>query len=241
MALDLPTLKNFVENRLGLRKLRIELAEEDFDDISTDALELYGFRLPRQGLITTAAVTKDTKKVDLSGVTPKVLEVEKLGFNAPNPIVSNSDVFKLDIYSLFFGGGREGRVIDTQTLPHALMWLEMQTRILGGEVDFEYFRATKTLMLTNVPTDASSMTVMYYSTPLIGDVPEEDELIVKKLALAFGKLYLGRNRKKFENVPVPSGGVLMDGETLKHEGKEEVEKWEKFLLESDVMPPVSSG
>ena len=57
-------------------------------------------------------------------------------------------------------------------------------------------------------------------------------------AIAYAKIMVGRIRSKFQNIPGPSGGIILDGQAILQEGNQEKKEWEERLITrfGDVLP-----
>jgi len=49
-------------------------------------------------------------------------------------------------------------------------------------------------------------------------------------ALAFAKIMVGRIRSKYQNIPGPQGGIVLDGQQILQEGLQEKKEWEERLI-----------
>ena len=59
-------------------------------------------------------------------------------------------------------------------------------------------------------------------------------------ALTYAKEILGRIRSKYQNVPGVGGGVVMDGQQLLQEAREDRQKWfEDLIYKFGDIPPIT--
>jgi hypothetical protein len=112
-----------------------------------------------------------------------------------------------------------------------LSYIEQAKRILGAE--FDWRQDGRTLHIFPLPKNATSLIIEYKTTVFaINQLSERDHDLIKRYALAWAKLIVGRIRSKFDSFPTAQGSAGLDGLTLIEEGKSEIDKLEEEISDS---------
>lgn len=102
----------------------------------------------------------------------------------------------------------------------------------GERVWFEYMvendKFTSNLE-TGVASDYSNIPFAYVP---FGDINDVGRDWIYRYTLSLCKITLGYIRSKYESMPIPNGEVRLDGETLRQEGQQEIERMEEYLRET---------
>ena len=115
---------------------------------------------------------------------------------------------------------------------------ELVGRMFGSFIEFKWNNTSKQLTLLQRPrTEETLMLYAYNYRP-------DSELLkdylasqwIKDYTLASCKYMLGEARSKFATIAGPQGGSTLNGDALKNEAMQEIEK-----LESDVALSVAGG
>jgi hypothetical protein len=112
---------------------------------------------------------------------------------------------------------------------------QMYSRISSNLGGWEWVSGFRHIKLYPIPFKTQGVAVHYLQKQK--DWCEVLEAM-QEGALAYGKIMLGRIRGKWENIPGPGGGSVLDGAKLLDEGKEELEKWRENLIMryGDILP-----
>jgi len=137
------------------------------------------------------------------------------------------------------GGGGAGSLA---TYDFAMQYQELIGRMFGRDVLYTWDVATKRLTLHRRFTAVETIAVHIYNT-------RPDEVLfadpyayvwLKDYAIATCKVIMGDARSKFQNLGGPQGGVSLNGDALKAEGKEDMDRLEAeimaFMDSHDGMP-----
>jgi hypothetical protein len=115
---------------------------------------------------------------------------------------------------------------------------ELVGRMFGSFIEFKWNSATKKITLLQRPRTNENLLLMCYNYR-----PDEQLLVdyqaqqwIKDYTLASCKYMLGEARSKFATIAGPQGGSTLNGNDLKNEAMQEMEK-----LEQDVIQQVAGG
>lgn len=111
---------------------------------------------------------------------------------------------------------------------------ELVGRMFGSFIEFKWNTTTKRLTLLQRPrTEEDLLLYVYNYRP---DSQLLDDYLVKQwikdYTLASCKFMLGEARSKFATIAGPQGGSTLNGDTLKSEAQQEMEKLEKDVAEA---------
>ena len=126
-----------------------------------------------------------------------------------------------------------GRVGGLATYDFYKQYQEMAGRMFGAYLVFTFDPVTKKLTLVrNVQSDGETVLLWMYNTR-----PDVNLLTdprckpwIYDYALARSKYMLGEARSKFATIAGPQGGTSLNGDTLKAEAQQEMDKLETDLL-----------
>ena len=115
---------------------------------------------------------------------------------------------------------------------------ELVGRMFGSFIEFKWNTTTKKLTLLQRPAEGENILLYAYNYR-----PDEQLLVdylasqwLKDYTLAACKYMLGEARSKFATIAGPQGGSTLNGDTLKAEAQQEMDK-----LESEVSMAVAGG
>ena len=174
----------------------------------------------------------------------------------PKEIIEVRKIFRRSVGSRT-GGGDGGTIFEPFNLAYTNTYLlsssnmgglatydlfsqyqELVGRMFGSFIEFKWNSTTKKLTLLQRPrTDETLMLFCYNYRP-------DSELLqdylavqwIKDYTLASCKYMLGEARSKFATIAGPQGGSTLNGDALKNEAMQEMEK-----LEKDVQEQVAGG
>jgi len=177
-------------------------------------------------------------------------------YTLPNEVMEVRQIFRRSIGSRS-GGGDGGTNFEPFNLAYTNTYLlsssnigglatydmfsqyqELVGRMFGSFIEFKWNSTTKQLTLLQRPrTEETLMLYAYNYRP-------DDELLsdylasqwIKDYTLATCKYMLGEARSKFATIAGPQGGSTLNGDALKNEAMQEIDK-----LEKDVTEAVSGG
>ncbi len=115
---------------------------------------------------------------------------------------------------------------------------ELVGRMFGSFIEFKWNSTTKRLTLLQRPRTEEDLLLYVYNyrpdSQLLNDYLAKQW--IKDYTLASCKFMLGEARSKFATIAGPQGGSTLNGDSLKSEAQQEMEK-----LEKDVMEAVPGG
>lgn len=112
---------------------------------------------------------------------------------------------------------------------------QMYSRVSSNLGGWEYIGGFNTVKLYPVPYRVQKVIVHYMQKQK--DWPEVTQAL-QEGALTYLKEILGRIRSKYQSVPGAGGGVVMDGQQLLQEAREDRQKWFEDLIYKfgDILP-----
>lgn len=115
---------------------------------------------------------------------------------------------------------------------------ELLARMFGGFIEFKWNTHTKKLTLLQRPRSDEDLLLETYNyrpdIALLSDYLTKEW--IKDYTLAKCKYMLGEARSKFQTIAGPAGGTTLNGDTLKQEAQQELEK-----LEQEVATQMTGG
>jgi hypothetical protein len=237
------TLKKEVQLLLGDQMIEVELDDEHLNLAIKTAIEKIRQR-------TTGGVEEShvffTLQPDQNIYTmpEEVVEVEKLfrrGVGANSTGGTNFDPFEAAFSNIYLL--QAGRTGGLATWDFFAQYQETIGRVFGSEINFIWKPSSHELELIRRPTtEEDVMAKVWMSKPegyLLTDTYTGPW--IREYATAKAKMMLGEARSKFPGgLPGPGGSVLLNGEQMKSEGMQEMERLEmelqNFVTSRDGMP-----
>ena len=126
-----------------------------------------------------------------------------------------------------------GRVGGLLSFELFAQYQDLAARMFGGYLNFKYNKVTRELMLMRRQR-AQGESVLLWTYNYKPDVALfQDHMAlpwIRDYTLAVCKGMLGEARSKFQSIVGPQGGTSLNGDSLKQESKEEIEKLEQDIL-----------
>ena len=237
------TLKKEVQLLLGDQMIEVELDDEHLNLAIKTAIEKIRQR-------TTGGVEEShvffTMQPDQNIYTmpEEVVEVEKLfrrGVGANSTGGTNFDPFEAAFSNIYLL--QAGRTGGLATWDFFAQYQETIGRVFGSEINFIWKPSSHELELIRRPTtEEDVMAKVWMKKPegyLLTDTYTGPW--IREYATAKAKMMLGEARSKFPGgLPGPGGSVLLNGEQMKSEGMQEMERLEmelqNFVTSRDGMP-----
>lgn len=241
-------LRQYVRTQLGGSELDIELSDGDIDACMGDALREFHRVHPMIGANVLSSVSADQKQIIQGGrgrVTrfwinhkgiADVFDVHFLRKLQFTDFIGIENPFYLDAVTRAFQGGTSGDYLSD------LSYLKQAKKIFSSlpewRADWIYDTDEKRQRLS-LFIDVSSLGVsfeyydicyfFFYALEAsdspengIGTINTEYEQWFRDYTVARAMQILGRKLRKYQGIPSPFGGsIMMDGEALRSEGKEE--------------------
>lgn len=174
-------------------------------------------------------------------------QVDVQDYILPTEIKSVREIFRRGVAGLATGGGayidpfnlaytnmyllRSGDVGGLATYDFFAQYQETVGRMFGLSLNYKFYYPTHKLTIIRRPTSNETLLLWVYM-----EKPEEilwkDDFAkpwLRSFALAQTKLMMGEARSLFAQIPGPQGGTTLNGDQLKTDAKEEIEKLELQL------------
>lgn len=237
------TLKKEVQLLLGDQMIEVELDDEHLNLAVKTAIEKIRQR-------TTGGVEEShvffTMQPDQNIYTmpEEVVEVEKLfrrGVGANSTGGTNFDPFEAAFSNIYLL--QAGRTGGLATWDFFAQYQETIGRVFGSEINFIWKPSSHELELIRRPTTEEDVMAKVWMTKPEGYLLTDTYTgpWIREYSTAKAKMMLGEARSKFPGgLPGPGGSVLLNGEQMKSEGMQEMERLEmelqNFVASRDGMP-----
>lgn len=219
-------IKRWVMGKLGHPHVRVELNEEQLEDIIRVAGDFIAMYFPREQKIATFYSTPLQATYPLPADAWWVEEVSW------DPYVSNlGDIFGAGYYLMNYGNfnGPSSLVLDYHLLAH---FRKFSSKILGSEGRWEVIGEVEGNVIDDaldaanqrirlIPTPKASFPVVVVYLPCIQHFrsPQARKICYDYIE-AEAKTALGMARRKMNGIPTPDGAAMTyDGEALVNEGE----------------------
>ena len=184
------------------------------------------------------------------------LVIDQNEYTLANEVVEVRKVFRRSIGSRS-GGGDGGTVFEPFNLAYTNTYLlsssnmgglatydlfsqyqELVGRMFGSFIEFKWNSTTKKLTILQRPRADEEVMLFCYNYRPDGQLLEDYLAVqwIKDYTLASCKYMLGEARSKFATIAGPQGGSALNGDALKAEAQQEMEK-----LEAEVITQVAGG
>jgi hypothetical protein len=177
-------------------------------------------------------------------------------YTLPNEVIEVRQIFRRSIGSRS-GGGDGGTLFEPFNMAYTNTYLmassnlgglatydmfsqyqELVGRMFGSFIEFKWNTSTKQLTILQRPRAEENLMLYCYNyrpdTELLNDYIVKQW--IKDYTLAACKHMLGEARSKFATIAGPQGGSTLNGDALKNEAAQEMEK-----LEQEVSTQVTGG
>ena len=232
---------DYVYNMLGGGMVDVELDPTHYETALTKALTRFRQR-------------SDNSVEESYMFMPTVIDANE--YTLPNEVIEVRRLFRRSIGSRT-GGGDGGTLFEPFNLAYTNTYLlastnmgglatydmfsqyqELVGRMFGSFIEFKWNSTTKKLTLLQRPRAEETLLLYCYNyrpdEQLLDDYLAKSWL--KDYTLATCKYMLGEARSKFATIAGPQGGGQLNGDTLKNEAAQEMEK-----LEQEVSTAVPGG
>lgn len=225
-------LKKWILRRLGQPVTRVCLDALQLDDAVEEAIRWFAAKKGVDRDLTMdlyAGQVEYKMPDDCDMVCDVAFQVSPLDVSmifAPYNIAQDSRV----PYSVFSAGSSGGLY---SSLLQSMQYVEMAKRMINAERNWLYFQHKNTLLLLPNPKGGGKVFIEYKSCCAnIEQLPERDQLLVRRYALAWAKQDLGIIYSKYSTWPTAQGNVSLNGDTLMAQARAEMDKLEDEIYES---------
>lgn len=152
-----------------------------------------------------------------------------------------SDIVPADVIT---GGLRVSNALMTQgDYVQTLQQLELAQRLTGGDREWVWDEARRVVVMTGQVPSGLCLVIwkMTRAAWEIDQLRDRDEDFIYRRCLIEAKRRLGRVRSKYPSYPAAGGSVEMDGDRLLEEAKEEEEKLNEEVADSQMPISIVTG
>ena len=232
---------DYVHNRLGGGMVDVELDPVHYETALNKAFTR--FRQRSENSVEESYIFMPTIVDENAYILPKeIQEVRKIFRRSVGSRTGGGDggtlfePFNLAYTNAYLLAG--SKVGGLATYDMFSQYQELVGRMFGSFIEFNWNRTTKKLTILQRPRAEETLLLECYN------YRPDDQLLEDYLAnswirdytLAVSKHMLGEARSKFATIAGPQGGGQLNGDTLKNEAAQEMEK-----LEAEVAPAVPGG
>jgi hypothetical protein len=229
---------DYVKNMLGDGMVDVELEPKNYNTAIDRALAVYRQRSANSVEESYAFLTLD-QDVNEYQLAPEVMSVR--------------EVFRRSIGSRT-GGGDTGTLFEPFNLAYTNTYLlsssnmgglatyfafasyqNLVGKMFGSFINFRFNPANKKLTLMQRPRGQETLLLWVNNHRPDFDLVRDPYagIWVKDYTLANCKIILGEARSKFNQIAGPQGGTTLNGDALKAEGQQEIEKLELAIRNSE--------
>lgn len=218
-------IKNFIMRRLGYPRVKVYMAEEQLDDCIWLAINRY-FEYKDVNLKTKKMnAPQGQGSFDIpADIVPEY--IHEVLFKPTDPLMSLTGVMQ-DVYILYYmqnAGGASNFIVDYWM---TLASYEEYVRVLGNQPHWEIY--DNKLHVFPTPSIDYNLVIKYMDIP--GETVIENTRWIREYSLAQAKMVEGEIRSKFSTFTAGSGEIGLNGDTLKGEAQQEIQKLEDWLFE----------
>ena len=222
-------IKESIVTELGSPVVNVELNDTHLDKAIDDAIRWFN---AKKALITNIKITlqSDVQEYELDDDVEAIIDVIREGTSpAYGGIFEDFGI----PYTIYYTD-------DYSALVSQLQYIEMSKRILSADKDFDFDLRKGTgnkpvLIISPVPAKSETAIVVVkkkIDNSNLDLLNVRDLDLIIRYATARAKIMLGRIRSKYDSLPAAQGDRSLDGSTLIEEAKEEIEKLNEDILNS---------
>jgi len=231
------SIERFVRTMLGSPVVEVELTSEQIEEITVQALDIYGGQKPVEkfGSVTVSAgIQKYVMTYNQIG--RGIIEVFRPDLMRSQQTLDQFDVFKFHTFQANLNPG--------DFYLERIWWNEVK-RSAGADEDWEFIgdptTGGGTLWLSPSPSEGFACTYIYVVEPTLTEVPRVDDEWIKGYVLAMCKMVLGGIRRKFDGIQGAENSLKLDGAELISEGRSERTALEEYINNRGMVTPPMRG
>jgi len=222
------SIKNFIMRRLGHPRIKVYMIEEQLDDCIWLAINRY-FEYKDVKISTT--YISGNKGMGSYTIPPTVVPemIHEVIFKPTDPLLSMTGVMQ-DVYILYYlqnAGGASNFIVDYWM---TLASYEEYTRVLGNQPHWDIMNDK--LYLDPIPSTDFTIGIRYSELPSESVI--ENTRWIREYSLAQSKLVEGEIRSKFSSFSAGSGEISLNGDALKSEAAQDIQKLEDEVYSKQI-------
>jgi hypothetical protein len=246
------TLIKGIQLRLGAGMIDVELDPEHYDYAIQNAEDRYRQR-SSNGVEESFVFLDIQPKVQTYTLPPEVQTVQSVyrrgigGAGGGAAVDPFSLAFTNNLYMIQNPGGLGGSGSGTlATYDFAMQFQEQAARMFGRDVMYTWDPATSRITFQRIFHAVENVAIHVHNTRPLAVLLKDPyaKLWIRDYATAYCKLMLGEARSLYQNLGGPQGGVSLNGDAIKQEGKDEMDRLEdeiKNFVDSDIGMPFTIG
>jgi len=222
------SIKNFIMRRLGYPRVKVYMVEEQLNDCIWLSINRY-FEYKDVNIMShNMNSPSGQNSFDLP---PQIVPefIHEVIFKPSDPLLSLTGVMQ-DVYILYYlqnAGGASNFIVDYWM---TLASYEEYVRVLGNQPHWEYLNGK--LYVYPTPSIDYNLVIKYMEIP--GETVIENTRWVREYSLAQAKMVEGEIRSKFSSFTAGSGEISLNGDALKAEASQEIQKLEDELFSKQI-------
>lgn len=230
-------IKDYILHMLGGPTIQLELDEQNLDFCVDQSLKIFEQYAGREHF--SYYVFPTTPGQSVYELPPSVGYVRSISYKQQdNFAFQASDLDGVVPIEYFYPSGSyasEGGMINPVQPIFGKMgewtlyrsYMTMYSRLSSNTGGWEWVGGYRHIKLYPIPLKVHKVIVHYMQ--VMKDWGEVTQAM-QEGALSYAKEILGRIRSKYQNIPGAGGGIVMDGQALIQEAKEERQKWFEDLI-----------
>lgn len=231
-------LHDYILLKLGAPVLEIELDEQQIDLAIDEALDVWEDYAPRDFYQYYTFATTPGKSV--YEMPPSVGHIRQVYYNEmANFAFQSSDLGGSIPVEYFYPGGAYSSIQGGMIDPIQPIWgrmgewqlysqyQQMYSRLSSSLGGWEWVGGRNNIKLYPIPCKPQHVIVHYLEKCKDWECNYQS---IREGALASAMMMVGEIRSKFQNIPGPSGGTVLNGQDILQRGRDMWDKWEERLI-----------
>ena len=229
---------NYCRTMLGEGMIDVELDPEHYETALERAVDKYKQRAESsvEESYGFLELQEDTNVYTLPEEVTNVRQIFRRTVGGANASEGGSffDPFELAYTNVYLL--QSGRIGGLATYEMFSGYQEMVGRMFGGYINFYYDTVTRKLEIVRRQRNVETVLLWLYNNKPDGILLQDRYARpwIRDYTLATCKIMLGEARSKFATIAGPQGGTSLNGDQLKAEGTQELEKLELSMNNNEV-------
>jgi len=224
---------DYVKTRLGDGMIEVELDAKHYEMAFTSALDKFRQR-SSNSVEESYGFLELQSEVSVYTLPSEVIRVNQIyrrtvGGASSSEGGTNFDPFELAYTNVYLL--QTGRIGGLATYNMFAGYQELVARMFGGFINFKWDQPTRRLTIFRRQRFTETVLIEQYNYRpdfiLLSDIYAKPW--IREYTLAVSKFTLGEARSKFQTIAGPQGGGSLNGDALKNEGMNEMQKLEQEI------------